>query len=61
MTDEQQKKLNDDLGRQLKEEIGDEEDTPIKTMQLLRHKFGVSTTAIAFTPTEKYWVNEEAS
>lgn len=54
--EEKAKKLNDDLRRQLKEEIGDEEGVPEKRMQILRQKFGVTAQPILFTPTEKYWV-----
>jgi len=55
----QQQQLQDDLRRQLKEEIGDDEDVPEKTMQALRQKFGLSTLPITATSLEKFWVRYE--
>lgn len=55
----QQQKLQDDLRRQLKEEIGDDEDIPEKTMQALRQKFGLSNIPLTTTSLEKFWVRYE--
>ena len=55
----QQQQLQHDLRRQLKEEIGDDEDVPEKTMQALRQKFGLSTLPITATSLEKFWVRYE--
>lgn len=50
--------LQIDLQRQLREEIGDTENTPDSTMAALKQKFGL-TANIQLTPVEKYWVHTE--
>lgn len=56
--EEQQAALRPALQQQLKQEIGDTEDLPFKTLNVIKQKFGLA--GMTYTPQEKYWINEEA-
>jgi hypothetical protein len=43
----QVKKLNDDLRRQVKEEVGDMDEASPKTLLMVRQKFGISAPIIS--------------
>lgn len=56
--EEQQAALRPALQQQLKQEIGDTEDLPFKTLNVLKQKFGLA--GLVYTPQEKYWMTTEA-
>ena len=56
-SEEQQAALRPALQQQLKQEIGDTEDLPFKTLTLLKQKYGLVTPV--YTSQEKYWVITE--
>jgi hypothetical protein len=57
--EEQQAALRPALQSQLKQEIGDTEDLPFKTLNVLKQKFGLA--GMTYTPIEKHWIMVEAA